>query len=178
MELLSVGRVSGTHHLKGAIKVTSNIGDLKILNGNKVMVELASGEIKILTVKKVSSMIDKKWIVEFEEFTNKTDASSIQNGVIKVRRDLLGIEEDEFLANDVIGMKVLKEDGESIGEVVDIYETAAHDIYVIEDEEYETMIPDVDVFVKKIDFEKNQMVVSLIDGMREKKKDWGEYCEN
>ena len=115
MELLSVGRVSGTHHLKGAIKVTSNIDNLEILSGNKVMIELPSGEIKILTTKKVSSMIDKKWIVEFEELTNKTDAGLIQNGVIKVRRDLLGIEEDEFLANDVMGMKVITEDVEKRG---------------------------------------------------------------
>ena len=107
---------------------------------------------------KVSSMIDKKWIVEFEELTNKTDAGLIQNGVIKVRRDLLGIEEDEFLANDVMGMKVITEDGENIGEVVDIYETAAHDIYVIEDEEFETMIPDVEVFIKNIDFNKREDV--------------------
>ncbi|MDX8335358.1 ribosome maturation factor RimM [Candidatus Cetobacterium colombiensis] len=171
MELLSVGRVSGTHHLKGAIKVTSNIDDLEILNGNKVMVELSSGEIKILTIKKVAHMIDKKWIVEFEELTNKTDAGTIQNAVIKVRRDILGIEEDEFLANDVIGMKAITESGENIGEVVDIYETAAHDIYVIEDEEFETMIPDVEVFIKKIDFNKREMIVSLIEGMREKKKD-------
>lgn len=171
MELLSIGRVSGTHHLKGAIKVTSNIDSLEILVGNKVMIELPSGEIKILTVKKVSKMLDKKWIVEFEELTNKTDAGLIQNGVIKVRRDLLGIEEDEFLLNDVMGMKVVTEDGESIGEVVDVYETAAHDIYVVEDEEFETMIPDVDVFIKNIDFNKREILVSLIEGMRERKKD-------
>ena len=171
MELLAVGRVSGTHHLKGAIKVTSNIDNLEILSGNKVMIELPSGEVKILTIKKVSSMIDKKWIVEFEELTNKTDAGLIQNGVIKVRRDLLGIEEDEFLANDVMGMKVITEDGENIGEVVDIYETAAHDIYVIEDEEFETMIPDVEVFIQNIDFNKREILVSLIEGMRERKKD-------
>ncbi|MGL4358039.1 MULTISPECIES: ribosome maturation factor RimM [unclassified Cetobacterium] len=171
MDLLSVGRVSGTHHLKGAIKVTSNLDDLEPLNGSKVMVELPSGDVKILTVKKASNMVDKKWILEFEELTNKTDANSIQNGVIKVRRDILGIEEDEFLANDVLGMKAITEDGENIGEVVDVYETAAHDIYVIEDDEYETMIPDVEVFIKKIDFEKREILVSLIDGMREKKKD-------
>ena len=62
MELLSVGRVSGTHHLKGAVKVTSNIDDLEVLVGNKLMIELPSGEVKILTIKKISNMIDKKWL--------------------------------------------------------------------------------------------------------------------
>lgn len=171
MDLLSVGRVSGTHHLKGAVKITSNVDGIEVLEGNKVMVELSTGEIKVLTVKKVAPMVGKKWTMEFEELTNKTDAAGIQNAVIKARRDLLGIEEDEFLANDVLGMKVYTEDNESIGEVVDVYETAAHDVYVIEDDEYETMIPDVEVFIKKIDFDKKEMIVSLLDGMREKKKD-------
>nr|WP_307774549.1 ribosome maturation factor RimM [uncultured Cetobacterium sp.] len=171
MDLLSVGRVSGTHHLKGAIKVSSNIDGIEVLEGNKVIIELSSGETKVLTVKKVAPMVGNKWTMEFEEITNKTDAGLIQNGVIKARRDLLGIQEDEFLANDVIGMKAITEEGESIGEIVDVYETAAHDIYVIEDDEYETMIPDVDVFIKKLDFEKREIIVSLLDGMREKKKD-------
>lgn len=171
MDLLAVGKISGTHHLKGAVKVTSNIEGIEILEGNKVILELPNGEMKVLTVKNIEMMVGKKWIVEFEEITNKTEAGTLQNGVIKVRRDILGIEEDEFLANDTLGMKVITEEGENIGEVVDIYETAAHDIYVIEDEEYETMIPDVDVFIKKIDFEKREMVVSLLEGMREKKKD-------
>lgn len=170
MDLLSIGRVSGTHHLKGAVKVTSNIDDIEMIVGNKVMLELQSGEVKILTVEKVSHMTGKKWIVEFEEIKSLNESSLIQSAVINIRRELLGIEEDEFLANDVLEMDVITEDGECIGQVVDVYETAAHDVYVIEDEEYETMIPDVDVFIKNIDFEKKEMIVSIIDGMRERKK--------
>ena len=33
------------------------------------------------------------------------------------------------------------------------------------------MVPDVDIFIKNIDFNKREMVVSLIEGMREQKKD-------
>ena len=35
-------------------------------------------------------------------------------------------------------------------------DTAAHDIYVIESEDFETMIPDVDVFIKKYWFWKQK----------------------
>lgn len=170
MELLSIGKISGTHHLKGAVKVTSNLDDMAILEGNKVMIEIASGETKILTVEKIGQMVGKKWTIQFKEITNKTDANLLQGAVIKVRRDIVGIEEDEFLSNDIVGMKAFTEDGESIGEVVDIYETAAHDIFVIEDEEYEALVPDVDVFIKNIDFDKREIIVELLEGMREKKK--------
>ncbi len=47
-------------------------------------------------------------------------------------------------------------------------ETAAHDILVIEDivTKEEILVPNIDVFVKKIDFDNNKIIVELIDGMR------------
>lgn len=170
MDLLVVAKISGTHHLKGAVKVLSNVDELDIVIGNKVIVELGNGSTKVLTMKEASPLVGKKWAVEFEEITNKTEASLLQGGLIKVRRDILDIEEDEYLVNDVIGMKVYEENGDYLGEVQDIFETAAHDIFVVESEEFETMIPDIDVFVKDVNFDKHEMRVSLIEGMKEKKK--------
>ncbi len=66
---------------------------------------------------------------------------------------------------EVVDMK----NNETIGRVTDIFETAAHDILVVEDEKSEAMIPDIDEFVKKIDFDKRTIYVELIDGMREMK---------
>lgn len=169
MELLTVAKISGTHHLKGAVKIISNVDNAQVLIGDKVIIEMPNGETKVLTVKDAYPMVGKKWVMEFEELTNKTEAGYLQNALIKARRDLLGIEEDEFLINDVIGMKAYDESGELLGEITDVFETAAHDIYVIESDEYEIMVPDVEAFVKKIDFENNKMVVSLIEGMKEKK---------
>lgn len=170
MELLTVGRVSGTHHLKGAVKVSSEFNDLKSLNKNKVILELANSEMKILTVQKIEKLLNKKWVAKFEEITDINDALQIQNSIIKIRKDLFDIEEDNYSKQHIQGMNVYTVENEYIGEIVDIYETPAHNIYVIEDEKYETMIPDVDVFIKDIDFNNNKMIVNLLDGMRELKK--------
>jgi 16S rRNA processing protein RimM len=40
MELFRIGRVSGTHHLKGTVKVTSTFDDIDVLEGNKVVLNL------------------------------------------------------------------------------------------------------------------------------------------
>ena len=92
------------------------------------------------------------------------------NGLqIKIRRDLLPEKtEDDFYLKDLLGVEVF-EKGEKIGEVIDIMETAAHDILVIQDikNHKEILVPQIDVFVKKIDFDNNKMDVELIDGMRE-----------
>ena len=69
---------------------------------------------------------------------------------------------------DLFGIEVFSEN-EKIGEIVDVMETAAHNILIIEDIETkkEIMIPLIDEFVTKIDFSNNKIEVNLIEGMRE-----------
>ena len=115
-------------------------------------------------------LVANKWIFSFEEIKNKQDTIEIRNANIKVRRDIVGIGEDEYLVSDMIGFKVYDVKGdEYLGEITEIMDTTAHDIYIIESEEFETMIPDVDVFIKNIDFENRKMLVDTIEGMKEPK---------
>lgn len=167
-ELLVIGKIGGTHHLKGAVKLYSNVGEqIYNIEGNKVIVELTEEDRKILTVKEVSHLLGEKWIIEFEEITNKTDAGKLIKAFVKVRRDLLGIEEDEYLLNDLLKMSVIDQNGVLIGKVENIFDTAAHEILEVESDKYEAMIPNIDEFVKKIDFEKKEIYVELIEGMLE-----------
>lgn len=171
MELLVAGKILGTHHLKGEVKVLSYIENIELLQGNKIVLELENSQTKLFTVRKIESFVANKWIFSFEEIKNKQDATEIRNALIKVRRDLVGMTEDEYLMSDLIGLKVYDiKNNEYLGDITEIFETAAHDIYVIDTEEYEIMIPDVDVFVKKIDYQNKKMEVDLIEGMKEMKK--------
>lgn len=61
------------------------------------------------------------------------------------------------------------DNGEILGKVTDIFETAAHDILVIEGINTEIMVPDIDEFVKKIDFDNREIFIHLIEGMKEVK---------
>lgn len=61
------------------------------------------------------------------------------------------------------------DNGEILGKVTDIFETAAHDILVIEGTNTEIMVPDIDEFVKKIDFDNREIFIHLIEGMKEVK---------
>ena len=168
--MIVAGKVLGSHNLKGEVKVISDLDNIEVLVGNKVILELADSQQKLLTIKKIEPLVANKWIFSFEEIKNKQDTIEIRNANIKVRRDIVGIGEDEYLVSDMIGFKVYDVKGdEYLGEITEIMDTTAHDIYVIESEEFETMIPDVDVFIKNIDFENRKMLVDTIEGMKEPK---------
>ncbi len=139
------------------------------------MVEKPNGEKKILSVVKLSNLVGDKVVIEFEEITNKTEGNLLAGGLIKINRDILGMAEDEYLLEDLLGMTVITSENENIGKVVDVFDTAAHDIIVVEDETTETLIPNIENFVKDIDFDKNEIYVEILDGMRETK---GAVSEN
>ncbi|MGL5049860.1 MAG: ribosome maturation factor RimM [Fusobacteriaceae bacterium] len=172
MELLTIGKIGGTHHLKGAVKLHSNIGEsIRNIVDSKVMVEINPENVKLLTVKSVAPLVGDKWIIEFAEITNKNDANTLTKAFVKARRDVVGIEDDEYLLNDLLQMKVYEVNGDYVGLVTDIFDTAAHEILEVESETSEAMIPNIDEFVKDIDFEKQIITVSLIEGMKEEKKE-------
>lgn len=166
MELISVGKISGTHHLKGTVKVSSNFEDLSIIVGSKVIVKNESGMSRILTVTNIKKISPKRLAFDFEEITNKTEGTALSGYSIYVRKDILGLEEDEYYASDIIGMMAVTVDGEELGEITDLMETAGHDIYIIGRGKNEIMVPSVDEFVKDIDFEKRVVTFELIEGMR------------
>jgi 16S rRNA processing protein RimM len=166
MDLISVGKISGTHHLMGTVKVSSNFADLSILVGSKVIVKSNSGVSKILTITNIKKLSPKRLAFDFEEITNKTDGIALSGFSIYVRKDILGLEEDEYYASDIIGMMAVTVEGEELGEITDLMEPAAHDIYVIGKGKEEIMVPSVDEFVKEINFEKRTITFELIEGMR------------
>ena len=141
---------------------------IDVIVGERVLLEKDNRR-KVLLVKSVKRINEKKAIINFEGINNIDLAKELNGLQIKIRRDLLPEKtEDDFYLKDLLGVEVFEKD-EKIGEVIDIMETAAHDILVIQDikNHKEILVPQIDVFVKKIDFDNNKMDVELIEGMRE-----------
>ena len=166
--LVNIGTIVGTHHLMGSVKINSMFEGIDVIVGERVLLEKDNRR-KVLLVKSVKRINEKKAIINFEGINNIDLAKELNGLQIKIRRDLLPEKtEDDFYLKDLLGVEVF-EKGEKIGEVIDIMETAAHDILVIQDikNHKEILVPQIDVFVKKIDFDNNKMDVELIEGMRE-----------
>ena len=143
--LVNIGTIVGTHHLRGSVKITSIFENIELIEN------------------------DKKAILDFEGIENIDAAKELNGYKVKIRRDLLPERnEDDFYVKDLFGIEVFSEN-EKIGEIIDVMETAAHNILIIEDinTKKEIMVPLIDEFVTKIDFPNNRIEVSLIDGMRE-----------
>ena len=67
---------------------------------------------------------------------------------------------------DLIGMKVVTEDGTSVGILKDVMETGANDVYVVQDAQgKELLLPAIHQCILDVDIEKNIMTVHLMKGL-------------
>ncbi|MBL7064303.1 MAG: 16S rRNA processing protein RimM [Anaerolineae bacterium] len=75
------------------------------------------------------------------------------------------LEEGEYYHFQLIGVRVETEHGEWLGQVVEVLETGANDVYVVRGPWGEVLLPAVNDVILELDLELRRMVVHLLPGM-------------
>ena len=106
-------------------------------------------------------------IVKFKEFDNINDIERYKRCPLLVTREnAVPLEEDEYFVADMIGMKVITEDGTEFGTLSDVMETGANDVYVIDSKEHgEVLMPAIKECVLNVDMESGIITVHLMSGL-------------
>ncbi len=98
--LINIGTIVGTHHLRGSVKINSIFEEIELIKGERVLLEKEEIK-KILCVKNVKRLNEKKAILDFEEIKNIDEAQKLNGFKLKIRRDLLPQKtEDEFYRSE------------------------------------------------------------------------------
>lgn len=105
--------------------------------------------------------------MKFKGFDNINDIEPYVKADLMVSREnAVKLEEGEHFVADLIGLKIVSEEGNLIGELEDVLETAAGKLLQIKSTEgKEVLIPDVKEFVKEVDLKEGVIKIHLIDGL-------------
>ena len=90
--------------------------------------------------------------IKFDEINTRNDAELYRNQVLKVEKSLLEqyIDEDDYLVDDLVGTILYDEKGNMVGQIMEILNYGASDIFVVEKEGRTYEIPYVEgVFLSK-----------------------------
>jgi 16S rRNA processing protein RimM len=79
--------------------------------------------------------------------------------------DAVPLPEGSYYLYELVGLDVVTTTGEPLGAVVDIIETGANDVYVVDNGDRTVLLPAIPDVVQAIDIEQGRMVVELIDGL-------------
>ena len=69
--LVNIGTIVGTHHLRGSVKINSIFENIELIQNERVLLEKDDKK-RLLTVKNVKRLNEKKAILDFEEIKNDT----------------------------------------------------------------------------------------------------------
>lgn len=106
-------------------------------------------------------------LIAFVGYDSREAVDHLRNQDLFVRtEDRPPLPDGEYYVHEIIGLEVITEGGEVLGRVADWFETGANGVFVVRDEEgKEILLPDIDEIVVKIDLEKGEMTVHLLEGL-------------
>jgi len=158
-EFLVVGKLRKSFGLAGDLKFESYVDELGVfLPGTQVYIGKSHKPWKIAAFREMG----KDLLIRFENIQTLEEARMLTNQLVYIPSDHLPEpQEGSYYHLQLIGLQVEDEAGNYLGEINEIIETGANDVYVVanEKEETEILIPAIKSVVLKIDIESNLMVV-------------------
>lgn len=106
-------------------------------------------------------------LLQFDEIQDR-DAADLLRGqfVLIDLANAVPLENDEYYLYQIIGLQVKTEAGQVLGNVTDILETGANDVYIVQSETFgELLIPAHDETIIEIDFDTEVITVRLPEGL-------------
>jgi len=167
-DLLKVGVITSTHGIRGEVKVFPTTDDPKrFLDLEEIILDTGK-EKKTLSIQYVK-FFKNMVILKFKEFDNINDVEIYrQKDLYVTREQAVPLEENEYFIADLIGLKAVSDEGEELGEIADVLQTAANDIYVIKQEgTSDLLVPAIRECVLSVDIAGGMVTLHLLPGLRE-----------
>lgn len=165
-DMFRIGVITSTHGLKGEVKVYPTTDDVnRFRNLKECVIRTKTGEIP---VKKKSCKFFKNMVIlSFEEFGDINEVEKLRQCEIYVTREnAVPLLEDEYYIADVLGMRIVEENGTALGTLKDVMQTGANDVFVVElTDGKELLLPVIGDCVLDFDYERGEITVKLMKGM-------------
>ncbi len=165
-DMFRIGVITSTHGLKGEVKVFPTTDDVNRFRDLKnCYIRTKTGDVPV--EKKTCKFFKNMVILSFSEFKDINEIEKYKGCELYVTREnAVPLEEDEFYIADVIGAEVVEDNGNRLGTLVDVLQTAANDVFVVQmDDSREVLLPVIKECVLDIDAENKIIRVHMMDGL-------------
>ena len=165
-QLLQVGVITQTHGVRGEVKVFPTTDDAARFKKLKHVMLDTGKETLPLEIESVK-FFKQFVILKFKGFDNINDIERYKRCPLLIEREnAVPLEEGEYFIADMIGMKVITDEGKNFGILKDVMETGANDVYMIEHpSEGEVLVPAIKECILDVDIENRQMKIHVMNGL-------------
>lgn len=160
---LSVGFLRRPHGLKGEIIMdlhTDFPERMKV--GRELLVGDKHQPMKIVGIRPHQSSV----LIKFENVNTPETAGLYRNQWVYVKTEDVPLPEGQHYKYELVGLNVVDEDGNALGELVDILETGANDVYIVRDDSgKELLLPAIPSVILDLDIDRGLLKVHLLEGL-------------
>jgi 16S rRNA processing protein RimM len=157
---VAIGVVVTPHGVRGTLRVRA-LGAGKHLREGKEPV-VAGVRRRISSARQTS----KGYLLDLEGVESRADAKALGGEELLLdRKELDAPEEGEYYVADLVGLTAVNDAGEVLGKVMDTFETAAHEVLVIrEDDRQDLYLPFTFEHVPEVDLRAGQVLIRPPEG--------------
>jgi 16S rRNA processing protein RimM len=166
--MIAVGEIVGPHGLRGLVRIRAYQPPAPSLApGRLVQIELG-GARHDARIRSAGAHGRGLVLVALEDVADRSAAEALAGGRILVRAaDLPPPGEDEFYYHELAGFRVETTAGESLGAIRETFTTGVNDVWVVQGEQREHLIPVIADVVRAIDRTHRRIVIEPMPGLLE-----------
>jgi len=166
--LIAVGRISGTHGIKGQVRLHSYSGNLESLQAaHDALLHFPAGSSCQVKIKRAADH-SGKILLTLDDVDSIEQAENLVGCELLLQRDQLPTPaEDEFYWHDLLGLSVVTNEGQALGTIKEIMETGANDVYLVRDDTQrrEYLIPAIASVIDSINLQTGTMTITPLEGL-------------
>jgi 16S rRNA processing protein RimM len=160
---LAVGQIIGVHGIRGElkVKVLTDYGE-RFAAGSRLLIEGESSPRAVLATREHKGYL----LVRMAGITSRNEAEVLRRRYLLVEREqAMPLAENEFYEDDLVGLGVVTTAGQFLGELVEVLWTGANEVYVVQGELGEVLLPAIAEVIQAVDLQREEMVVKLLPGL-------------
>ena len=164
-QFLEVGRIVGTHGIRGELRVDPWCDSPDFLSGFKKLY-FDEGKTSLKSKARPHKNIV---LLRLEGVETIDDAEKLRGKVLYIDRDDARLPEGKNFVQDLIGCRVVDADDASkeYGEIADVFKTGANDVYTVKNPSGEFLVPVIDEVVVEKDIDGGEIKIRPLKGIFE-----------
>ncbi|QRF23748.1 ribosome maturation factor RimM [Alicyclobacillus sp. TC] len=180
-KFFTVGVIVSPHALRGAVKVypRTDFPEVRFSKGSQLWIRRPNQdpfqEVFVESAKKHQ----KFWILTFEHIQSISQVEDWRKTELCIPESMLEpLPEGTYYIHQLIGLQVYRDSGEYLGELMEVLQPGANDVYVVKksDQTKELLIPAIPSCVLNISLDEKRMTVHLLAGLLEEETGEGQHA--
>ncbi len=105
-------------------------------------------------------------LVKLAGYDDRDAAETLRGELLQVpETEAIPLEEGEYFLYQLEGLAVFSDEGQHLGELTQVLETGANNVFVVSGADGEILLPDIEEVILDIDFENGRITVHLLPGL-------------